>query len=206
MLHRARNILQKRTESGTAVAVLSEWQLGINEAYLVRPSLFNRTSCAEANSQQIAFEAALIDGMAGKIESYGLDLMKPVSTRLWLTDEAIVDDLRYVYHQSVKLLQARSAHFGSAIDDTVDAQDEATLEQQRKQQVLKDQTSRMVYPLCYALEACARYAAQYVAEDADWNGTDVKMPTANWRNNRIRGARFSIMSGMKMTCRKQLLP
>jgi hypothetical protein len=112
--------------------------------------------------QQIAFEAALIDGMAERIKRYGLDLMKPVSTRLWLTDEASVDDLKYVYHQSVSLLKTRSAQFGSAIDDTVDAQDESTLDQQRKQQVLKDQFSRMVYPLCYALEACARYAAQYV--------------------------------------------
>jgi hypothetical protein len=110
--------------------------------------------------EQIAFEAALIDDMAERVERYGLDLMKAVSTRLWLTDEAIVDDLKYVYRQSVQLLQARSGHFGSAIDDSVEAQDEATLDQQRKQQVLKDQISRMVYPLCYALEACARYAAQ----------------------------------------------
>lgn len=88
--------------------------------------------------------------------------MKAVSTRLWLTDEAIVDDLRYVYSQSVQLLEARRAQFGSAIDDVVEAQDEATLDQQHKQQVLRDQISRLVYPLCYALEACARYAAQYV--------------------------------------------
>lgn len=98
--------------------------------------------------------------MAERVERYGLDLMKAVSTRLWLTDEAIVDDLKYVYRQSVQLLQARSGHFGSAIDDSVEAQDEVTLDQQRKQRVLKDQISRMVYPLCYALEACARYAAQ----------------------------------------------
>lgn len=28
-------MLQQRTESGVAIAVLSEWQLGVNEAFLV---------------------------------------------------------------------------------------------------------------------------------------------------------------------------
>lgn len=98
--------------------------------------------------------------MADTIETYGLDPMKAVPTRLWLTDEAVVDDLKYVYHQSVHLLHTRTGHFGSAIDDVVEPVEEDTRDQQQKQQVLKDQISRMVYPLCYALEARARYAAQ----------------------------------------------
>jgi hypothetical protein len=98
--------------------------------------------------------------MTSRLEQYEVDPMKAVSTRLWLTDEDVVDDLRYVYSQSIQLLEARRAHFGSAIDDVVEAQDEVTLDQQQKQQVLKDQISRLIYPLCYALEASARYAAQ----------------------------------------------
>lgn len=152
VLNRVRQVLQSRYESESTVAVLSEWQLAVNEAYL------------------IAFEAALVDGMADTIETYGLDPMKAVSTRLWLTEEDVVDDLKYAYHQSVHLLQTRTGHFGSAIDDVLAAPDDETREQQQKQQVLKDQISRMVYPLCYALEARARYAAHEMEQQPDQRG------------------------------------
>ncbi|KAJ9125402.1 hypothetical protein QFC22_000362 [Naganishia vaughanmartiniae] len=152
ILNRVRHMLQSRYESESTVVVLSEWQLAINEAYL------------------IAFEAALVEGMADTIETYGLSPMKAVSTRLWLTDEAVVDDLKYAYHQSVHLLRTRTGHFGSAIDDVVEAAEDETREQQQKQQVLKDQISRMVYPLCYALEARARYAAHEMEQQPDQRG------------------------------------
>ncbi|KAJ9107853.1 hypothetical protein QFC19_002759 [Naganishia cerealis] len=163
VLHRVRHMLQSRYESESTVAILSEWQLAVNEALLVgSKSRLSTSLLTKISFAQIAFEAALVDGMADTIETYGLDPLKAVSTRLWLTDEAVVDDLKYAYNQSVQLLQTRTGHFGSAIDDAVEAAEDDTREQQQKQQVLKDQISRMVYPLCYALEARARYAAQYV--------------------------------------------
>lgn len=110
--------------------------------------------------QKIAFESALIDDMTDRLELYEVDTMKAVSTRLWLTDGSSVEDLQYVYSQSIQLLEARRVQLGSAIDEAVEAEDEATMDQQQKQQVLKDQISRMIYPLCFALEARARYVAQ----------------------------------------------
>ena len=98
--------------------------------------------------------------MTDRLEQYEVDPVKAMSTRLWLTDETSVEDLRYVYSHSIELLEARKVQLGSAIDGAMDAEDEATIDQQQKQQVLKDQISRMIYPLCYALEARARYAAQ----------------------------------------------
>ncbi|GHJ85452.1 hypothetical protein NliqN6_1854 [Naganishia liquefaciens] len=149
VLHRARQMLQIRTERQTAIVALSEWQLGVNEAFL------------------IAFEAALIDDMTDRLEQYEVDPVKAMSTRLWLTDETSVEDLRYVYSHSIELLEARKVQLGSAIDGAMDAEDEATIDQQQKQQVLKDQISRMIYPLCYALEARARYAAHQLEQQPD---------------------------------------
>jgi hypothetical protein len=91
------------------------------------------------------------------VDLYGLTRDKLAVTEVWLTSEAAVSRLEFVYNQTLRLLRGRANKYGSAIDTV--AVDTLASPEQKLQMNLKAQLCDLVKPLCFAMEEHIRHMA-----------------------------------------------
>ncbi len=88
---------------------------------------------------------------------YGLVRARVAVTEVWLTGEAAVNRLEFIYNQTLRTLQERTNKYGSAVD-TMPVDGLATAEQKVQLQ-LKNQLTQLVKPLCFSMEEHIRHMA-----------------------------------------------
>jgi hypothetical protein len=112
---------------------------------------------ADSPLHQLTYDSALMETHESNVALYGLVRARVAVTEVWLTGEAAVSRLEFIYNQTLRILQERANKYGSAVD-TVPVDSLATPEQ-RVQLQLKNQLAQLVKPLCFSMEEHIRHMA-----------------------------------------------
>lgn len=147
--------LRAQYDKSNDLTSLSEWQMEANTIY------------------HLTYDSALMEMHEANVAFYGLVRARVAVTEVWLTGEAAVNRLEFIYNQTLRTLQERTNKYGSAVD-TMPVDGLATAEQKVQLQ-LKNQLTQLVKPLCFSMEEHIRHMAYRLENRMDGYDDSLKL-------------------------------